>query len=293
MSMQVLSEVEVKKPDGYPFHIGSRPVLHRDTDGTVVGHHYEPLTEWDYLHPQEEDRFMSADLHSTTLHYLRQSLKIGLRHRTELTTFTELRIDWQRSDMEPHGPDGIVFEGMRPGFDRAEGTLPVEDFGAKVVAVFEVTSASTRHIDFGDKFDEFIVLGIPYFVVIDAAAPNGQPAILAFKLMKSGYRLMVDSPKLGVRIPPLDLWLRWESDRLILADRFGQDIPDELEMVDAFDEQKARAEAEKVRAEAEKARAEVEKVRAEAEKARAETEKARADALVREVAELKARLGDN
>ena len=278
MSTQVLSEVEAKKPDGYPFHIGSRPVLHRDADGTVVGHHYEPLTECDYLHPQEEDRFMLADQHSITLHYLRQSLKIGLRHRTELTTFTELRIDWQRSDMEPHGPDAIVFEGMRPGFDRAEGTLPVEDFGANVVAVFEVTSASTRHIDFGDKFDEFIILGIPYFVVVDTAAPNGRPAILAFKLTKTGYRLMVDSPKLGVRIPPLDLWLRWESDRLILADRFGQDIPDELELVDAFDEQKARAESEKARA--------------ESEKARAETEKARADALAREVAELKARLGD-
>ena len=264
MSTQVLSEVEAKKPDGYPFHIGSRPVLHRDAGGTVVGHHYEPLTEWDYLHPQEEDRFMSADLHSTTLHYLRQALTIGLRHRAELKTYTELRIDWQRSDMEPHGPDAIVFEGMRPGFDRAEGTLPVEDFGAKVVAVFEVTSPATRHIDFGDKFDEFIVLGIPYFVVVDAAAPNGQPAILAFKLMKSGYRLMVDTPNLGVRIPPLDLWLRWESDRLILADRAGQDIPDELELVDAYDEQKARA----------------------------DEEKARADALVREVAELKARLGD-
>ena len=268
MSTQMTPEVVAKKPDGYPFHIGTRLVNHRDADGTITGHHYEPLTEWDYLHPQEEDRFLSADLHSTTLHYLRQSLKIGLRHRTELTTFTELRIDWQRSDMEPHGPDAIVFEGMRPGFDRAEGTLPVEDFGAKVVAVFEVTSPATRHMDFGDKFDEFIVLGIPYFVVIDAAAPNKKPAILAFKLMKSGYRMMLDTPKLGVRIPPLDLWLRWESDRLIVADRLGNDIPDELELVEAYDEQKARAET---------------------EKARAEAEKTRADALALEVAELKAR----
>jgi Putative restriction endonuclease len=243
MSTQTTTEVEAIKPDGYPFHIGTRPVLHRDSAGTVVGHHYEPLTEWDYLHPQEEDRFMSADLHSTTLHYLRQALTIGLRHRPELKTYTELRIDWQRSDMEPHGPDAIVFEGMRPGFDRAEGTLPVEDFGAKVVAVFEVTSPATRHIDFGDKFDEFIVLGIPYFVVVDAAAPNKKPAILAFKLMKSGYRMMLDTPKLGLRIPPLDLWLRWESDRLIVADHLGKDIPDELELVEAYDEQKARADA--------------------------------------------------
>lgn len=269
MPTQLLAEVEAKKPDGYPFHIGKRIVLHRDADGEVVGHHFEPLSEWDYLHPQEEDRFMSADLHSTTLHYLRHALAIGLRHRAELKTYTELRIDWQRSDMEPHGPDAIVFEGMRPGFDRTEGTLPVEDFGAKVVAVFEVTSPATRHMDFGDKFDEFIVLGIPYFVVVDAAAPNQQPTILAFKLSKSGYRLMVDSPKLGVRIPPLDLWLRWESDRLIVADRDSKDIPGEVELVEAYDEQKSHAEA---------------------EKARAETEKARADGLAKELADLKARL---
>lgn len=276
MSTQVLTEVEAKKPDGYPFHIGTRPVLHRDADGSVVGYHYEPLTEWDYLHPQEEDRFMSADLHSIALHYLRHALAIGLRHRAELKTYTELRIDWQRSDMEPHGPDAIVFEGMRPGFDRTEGTLPVEDFGAKVVAVFEVTSPATRHVDFGEKFDEFIVLGIPYFVVVDAAAPNKKPTILAFELSKRGYRLMVDSPKLGVRIPPLDIWLRWESDRLIVADRFGKDIPGEVELVEAFDEQMARAKTEKARA--------------ETEKARAETEKARADDLAKELAELKARL---
>ena len=283
MSTQVLQEVEAKKPDGYPFHIGTRPVLHRDAAGSVVGYHYEPLTEWDYLHPQEEDRFTSADLHSTTLHYLRHGLAIGLRHRTELKTYTALRIDWQRSDMEPHGPDAIVFEGMRPGFDRTEGTLPVEDFGAKVVAVFEVTSPATRHMDFGDKFDEFIVLGIPYFVVVDAAAPNKKPTILAFKLSKRGYQLMVDSPKLGVRIPPLDIWLRWDSDRLIVADGVGNDIPGEVELVEAFDEQMARAEMEK-------ARAETEKARAETEKARAETEKSRADTLARELADLKARL---
>ncbi len=269
MPTQLLTEVEAKKPDGYPFHIGTRIVLHRDANGEVVSHHFEPLSEWDYLHPQEEDRFMLADLHSTTLHYLRQSLKVGLRHRAELATFTELRIDWQRSDMEPHGPDAIVFEGMRSGFDSTEGTLPVEDFSAKVVAVFEVTSPATRHMDFGDKFDEFIVLGIPYFVVVDVAAPNKRPAILAFKLTSSGYRLMVDSHKLGVRIPPLDLWFRWESDRLIVAESTGKDIRDELELIEAYDTQVALAET---------------------QKGHAETEKIRADALAKELADLKARL---
>ena len=255
MPTQVLPEVEVKKPDGYPFHIGSRPVLHRDAAGTVVGHHYEPLTEADYLHPQEEDWFVSSNRHAVALRTLANALTLTVRDRPGRRVFAEHRIDWQRLGIEPHGPDAVVFGNMHAPYDDLSGTLPVGDFGAEIVALFQVTSASTRHIDFGDKFDEFLELGIPYFIVIDAAAPNGVPIAIGFRYVRGVYREMRSDPKLGVLVPPLKLSFRWDRDRLVVADEDGIDIPE-------FEELTTRAEAEKTRA----------------------------DALAREVAELKVRL---
>jgi len=151
-----------------------------------------------------------------------------------------------------------------------------------VVAVFEVTSGATRHIDFGAKFDEFIEVGIPFYIVVDAAAPNGVPVVMGLRLGKRGFREMRHDSKLGVRVPPLDRWFRWENDRLIVADAQGRDIPDPVELVRELDVEKGRADVEKGRADAEKGRA-------DAEKGRADAEKGRADALAAELSALKAR----
>ena len=278
MATDLLDLPTKRHSDADPFHIGTRLVNHRDAGGNIAGHHYEPLTEADYLHPQEEDWFVSSNRHAVALRTLANALTLTVRERPGRRAFAEHRIDWQRLGIEPHGPDAVVFDNMHAPYDDLSGTLPVGDFGAEIVALFEVTSASTRHIDFGDKFDEFLELGIPYFIVIDAAAPNGVPIVIGFRYVRGVYREMRRDSKLGVLVPPLKLWFRWDHDRLVVADEDGSDIPD-------FDELTTRAETEK-------ARAETEKARAESEKARAETEKARADALALEVAELKARLND-
>ena len=264
MATDLLDLPTARRTEADPFYIGTRLVNHRDAGGNIVGHHYEPLTEADYLHPQEEDRFLSSNRHAVALRTLANALTLTVRERPGRRVFIEHRIDWQRLGIEPHGPDAVVFDKMLAAYDDLSGTLPVEDFGAEIVALFEVTSASTRHIDFGDKFEEFLELGIPYFIVVDAAAPNGVPIVMGFRYTHGIYREMRRDPGLGVLVPPLKLWFRWDRDRLVVADEDGIDIPD-------FDELTTRAET---------------------EKARAETEKARADALAREVADLKAKLND-
>ncbi len=276
MSTQVTHELEARNPDGFPFHIGTRLVNHRDPDGKIIGHEYVPLTQADYLHPQEEDHFLSSNRHAVALRTLANALTLTTRDRPGRRVFVEHRIDWQRLGIEPHGPDAVVFDGFTAPYDDLSGTLPVEDFGAEILALFEVTSTSTRHIDLGDKFDEFLELGIPYYIVIDTAAPNGVPIVIGFRYVRGMYREMRRDPELGVLVPPLKLWFRWQRDRLIVADEDGINIPD-------FDEMTSRADMEKVRADAENARAEL-------ERARADTEKARADALAREIEKLKANM---
>jgi len=279
MATDLLNSPPVKRPKEYPFHIGTRLVNHRDADGKIIGYEYVPLTEEDYLHPQEEDRFLSTDRHAVSLQYLNDALAIRLQDLPRMRAFCDHRMDWQIDGIEPHGPDVVVFDHFDIDYDDMLGTMRVKEVGADVVAVFEVTSESTRHIDFGDKFDEFLEVGIPYFIVIDAAAPNGVPIVMGFRWVKGIYRELRQDPKLGVLVPPLSLWFRWERDRLVIADEDGKDIPSVVEVVSAL--------------EAEKANVIAEKARTEAEKAKAEAEKARADALALEVAELKAKLAGN
>ena len=285
-----------RRPPDDPFHIGRRPVRTVASNGDVSWSEV-PLTEEDFLHPREEDEFMLSDPHSIATAYLRHALECGRREWPRVRTFTEHRVDWQVSGILPHGPDVVVFDQFPTDWDSAGRTLHVADLGAEVLAVFEVTSESTRHIDFGDKFNEYARAGIRYYLVVDLAAPNGQPDLLGFRLIEGEYVLMRRDPRLGYLVPRLGMRFRWEDGRLMASDEDEKDIPYSAEMAAALARTTARAEAaqkradeEKARADAEKARAEAAQKQADAEKARADIALARADELARELAELKARL---
>ena len=276
MVPETLPEIAAKLPDGYPFHIGTRVICHRNDAGDIVEREFVPLTEEDYLHPEEEDRQMLVEAHYTAAHYLLHALQIVSGDRPELKIFCDHRIDWQIEGLKPLGPDIVVFDNFTRTWDPYRATLPVRDFGAKVIAVFEVTSPSTRHIDFEAKFEAFADVGIPYYLIVDTAEPNGEPQILGYRLSRGQYRPMHRDAKLGYMVPPLKMYFRWQDDRVIAADEDGQDIPDGPELAALYE------------AEAERANAQTERANAEALRANAET--ARADALAAELAELKAKL---
>ena len=82
-------------PADDPFSIGTRPVLHRDNEGTIVHTEYVPLTEEDFLHPREEDQFMWNGRHFAAWFYLCHALQIALCDRPGSKVVGERRIDWQ------------------------------------------------------------------------------------------------------------------------------------------------------------------------------------------------------
>ncbi len=285
MATETLPESATKLPDGYPFHIGTRLVNHRDADGKIVRHEYVPLTVADYLHPREEDKFYVSNRHSITVRYLGHALELNLRDRPRLKTFIEQRVDWQAEGIEPHAPDAVVLDGYSIPYDDALGTVPDRELGCVPLAVFEVTSEATRHTDFGDKLDEYLDVGIPYYFVIDLFVPNGTPVLLAMQRINDRYRLLPEHPRLGFMLPELKLYFRWEGDRLIVADCEGQDIPDSAVVG-------AELLASRRRAEAEAARASLAESATLSEKARADAADANAAALVAELADLKAKLNE-
>ncbi len=299
MATETLEQTETKLPEGYPFHIGTRVVNHLDADGELIETESVPLEEWDFLHPQEEDRFMLTDAHSVTVDYLRHAIITGCRDLKGIRVFTEHRIDWQIGGIEPHGPDLAVFDRFTGDWNPFLGTLPVADVGAEIVAVFEVTSPSTRKIDIGTKFDEYAEVGVPYYVIVDIVDPDRGPNIRGYRLAKGKYIPMRYEASTGSVIPALRLWFRWEKNRIVVADEDGRDIPDSLETARQLEDVREIAILETRRADIAEQLVEAASVRAEAEAARAaiaetaaHAEKTRADALAAELVELKAKLNE-
>jgi len=306
-------------PPEPPFHIGYRLIHTRNPDGSIADTSCVPLSEEDYLYPQEEDRFMLTNAHVLAVLYLYHAIHMALGRHKELNfkVFADHRIDWQFHDMRPHGPDLVVFTNFTKDWDDSLGTLPVLDMGPDVRLVIEVTSEATRHIDFGRKFDDLEQVGVPYYLVVDLAAPNDIPTMLAFKLERGKYQEMDYDPELGYFIPEISLWFRYQ-DRVIVADERGVDVLDsdqlgvkldnlteevavqtELVLTErrrvATERQRAEAAnqnalAERQRAEMERQRAEMERQRAEAAEKRERAAQEQAELLAKELADLRARL---
>lgn len=254
-----------------PFRIGYRYAHTVDAGGTKTSV-MVPLTEEDFLHPREEDKFMVSLEHTATLYRLVHLIDYGQRSKATSGVTGELRIDWQVSGIQPHGPDVIAFDRYPDEVLPNTFTLRVADLGLTCEAVFEITSPETRHIDFGPKLEEYLLVGVPFYFVVDFANPHGDARLLCFRHGGDRFRLLTAVPSRGYHVPNLGLWFRLDGRTMMAADRHGVDIPTSRELGAAADAAKARANAEKRRADA---------------------EKARADDLARELAELKARLTDN
>jgi Uma2 family endonuclease len=283
MSNALLTRPEpLPAPPGDPFYIGSRYVHTVLPDGTTRSTEV-PLTEEDFLHPQEEDKFVATDWHQIGLRYLHYALELGGENLTKPKVVSELLTDWHEG-IRPHRPDAAVFENFPDDWDQMQGTVSLRETGAVIRAVFEITSPSTRHVDLGKKFDGFLSVGIPYYIVFDLANPAGPPRLLGFRYVRGQYQLLQESPKLGVMVPRLGLWFRLEGHRIVVADEGGHDIPPPESVALQLQEAQVDLENEKRRAEAALETAEIEKQRAEAEKQRADT-------LERELAELRRTIG--
>jgi Uma2 family endonuclease len=280
----------------YPFDIGYRWVKDGSVDVQV------PLTEEDFLHPEEEDRFMSTEAHVQAVTYLWQAIQSVHRDRSDIHVFCEHRVDWQEDGVRPMGPDVAVYDHFEDEWDRYVGTVPVQEWGITPILVIEVTSISTRLTDLERKPQLYDEAKVPYFLIFDFYSEGGLevvPALVALRRTKRGYVRMKVDAEYGFWVPTVEMWFKFEGDRVVARDSRKERILSSLEKSEKIDEQqiqllaeKQRAEHEKHRAEAEKQRAEHEKQRAEHEKQRAEHEKQRADELAKELAELKAKLAN-
>lgn len=277
------SPAVVPPPD--PFRYGWRYVKVRDKDGNE-DYEQVPLTEEDLLNPEEGDFVVNTPLHDLIRAYLWEAARTYFADRPDVVVTSDCRVDWGSKYGWIHGPDWALFSGNKKPWGLHRATIKLKDHKAKVECVVEITSATTRHLDFGAKIERYFLVGVPYYVIVDTPETEKQGPIrlVGFKAGKDGYEEM--APDAGGRLPlgQMGLWLGTEGQSVFLEDAQGQRLPD-------FQSWKARAETAEATAKQEKKRADKAKKRAEEEKKRAEEEKKRAEEAERRAeAEHSARL---
>ncbi len=139
---------------------------------------------------------------------------------------SDCRIAWDVPDVKPHGPDIAVIFGVRER--KNWGTFDVATEGMRPALIVEVTSPDTRHLDRVNKLDEYELVEVPLYVIVDLVSPRAQPAprLLAYHLTPMGYAALPLNDQGRLWLEPVRAWLGIEAGQIVCYDEARSVIPD-------------------------------------------------------------------
>jgi colicin import membrane protein len=252
VSTLLAQPLQGEQSDDDPFFDGWRYVLKKGADGKEKRIQV-PLTQKDVLHPQEDDFIMHNEAHEEDCHYLKTVLAAHLAGQPGTVIYRDQRIDWGVAEIEPHGPDLAVLADVPNDRNSQQGTLHLSMSGAHPLLVIEVTSPSTRDVNLDEKVVEYDRVGVPFYAIVDRRIRNDREELrlLAYRTTREGYvRVKLDGQG-WLALEPIGLSLGIEGRNLVCRDARGERLLDYQEVVQAFREATARAQAAEARAEAE------------------------------------------
>src|SRR5581483_11035075 len=170
-----------------PFFYGWRDTYRVGADGRKE-YVQVPLTPEDVLHPQEDDHIMLGDAHDDDTSYLKNIFRIQLADDATARVFSDLGIYWDIPELGHHSPDIAVIFGIRRA-QRNWKSFYVAKEGVRPSLLLEVTSPSTRKIDFHDKRRDYYQAGVPYYIIVDEQLRRDQRSlrILGYHRGRRGY----------------------------------------------------------------------------------------------------------
>ena len=230
-------QAPVLAPDCY----GWRHVQREHPDGSVTIESV-PLTLEDVLHPDEGDQVPESEPHERRRRYLADVLTARLADDPGAVVLSDVRIAWDTPGIRPHGPDIAVIRGVRER--RPWRTFDVAAEGVRPALIIELTSPGTAGLDRSNKLEQYELVGVPQYVIVDAV--RGEqfvvPRLLGYRLGPAGYQGQApdERGRLWLEAPPL--WLGVVDSELVCYDEAGRALGDYTAVTAALAaEQAARA----------------------------------------------------
>ncbi len=209
------------EPDRY----GWRHVQREQPDGSVTIERV-PLTLEDVLHPEEGDQVPESEPHERRRRYLADVLTARLADDPGAVVLSDVRIAWDTPGVRPHGPDIAVIRGVRAR--QPWRTFDVAAEGVRPALIIELTSPGTAGLDRSNKLEQYELVGVPQYVIVDAV--RGEqfvvPRLLGYRLGPAGYQgqALDEHGRLWLEAPRL--WLGVVEGEVVCYDEAGRALGD-------------------------------------------------------------------
>jgi hypothetical protein len=207
------------------------------------------LTLDDVAHPQVGDQVTHSDLHQRICTYLYNVFRGLLAAFPTAVVLHDVRVAWDVAEIRPHGPDLAVIFEVRERKNWSTFDVAVE--GTRPALIVEVTSPETRSIDLAKKVEEYDLVGVANYVIIDLVQRKGQivPRLLGYRQTPSVYAVIAPDDQGRIWLEPLNCWLATTPDGVICSDATGAPLSDYPELKTALEsaEDRIRALEEEVR----------------------------------------------
>jgi Uma2 family endonuclease len=234
-----------------PFRYGWRDVAHEQANGSIT---YEriPLTLENVLHPREGDHIMQNEEHVVWGVYLYTVLTHLLARDPTAIVFQDVLFIWDVPDLKGHAPDIAVVFGVRPGH---RDSFDVAEEGARPILIVEITSPSTGNLDRQTKLEEYHLVGIPFYIIIDRRIVRRQRTLrlLGYRYTPVGYEPLTTNERGWLWLEPVRAWLGIAGDKPVCYNEAGEPIGDYNQIAAVLSAAQDRAMAAEQRAEAEAA----------------------------------------
>lgn len=195
---------------------GYRYVERELEDGTTK---YEliPLTEQEYLHPEEGYHMPTSVFHTMMINALYDLLTRWYAENPSVGVFSDLQLVWDMPGLEPHSPDVCVIFGIKDKeMNRRRFEVAVE--GVRPRLIIEVVSPRYRTADRIIKVEEYERAGVQEYVIIDRRRERGELAIqlLGYQLSDGRYREIISDDQGRILLETVGLWMGVNQDQVVL-----------------------------------------------------------------------------
>ncbi|MEM7534627.1 MAG: Uma2 family endonuclease [Chloroflexota bacterium] len=220
---------------------GWRTVLEEDEHGNKKAVRI-PLTLEDYLHPQEGDDHMQNQSHHKIGKYIEAVLELYLRHIYGAVVFNDVGIKWP--GFRHYAPDiSVIFEVRNP--ERTpQKIFYVADEGTEPNLIIEVTSPTTRHVDWDERIDRYARVGVPYYYIVDTIGEHDDETpilqVHGFEWTPNGYVELTANEHGWFWMPPVEAWLGLDEGEVRCYDRDGHELPTPVGLAEQLDEASER-----------------------------------------------------
>ncbi len=210
-----------------------------------------PLTELEFLHPQEGYYLPSSTIHGQIIRDAIDLLTRRYNDRDDAIIFGDVVVKWDIPDLNDHCPDVCVVFGIQNKEEnRSDWVVALEN--ARPSLIIEVVSPRYRRTDREIKVLHYARARVQEYVIIDRRRYRGHllDEVIGYQLVADRYQPITPDDEGRILCNTVGLWISLQDGKLVMEDAAtGDRLRTSLELEQQAEQALQRAEQERQRAE--------------------------------------------